>query len=192
MRHADKTRTMDRVPDGEKELGCGPLFNPTHQASSASHHLPRMTSEYDNEADEAAAHGSIPFWKCCLLCGTDLELDWPHLSELNPSEIKNHAYGEWRRGAELGCSFCNIVVSVAADARKQHGCTISERYDVITGLPDRDYTLKGFQVFLGLNESTERYLLALEFVWMPLLVDPGQQNQFWGTITIYLDGKLPR
>ncbi|KAG6361761.1 hypothetical protein INS49_009989 [Diaporthe citri] len=148
-----------------------------------------MASEYDSEIDEAANHGSIPFWKRCLLCGTDLELDWPYLPEINPSDIKNHAHGEWRRGAELGCSFCNIVVSVVDDARKQHGCSISDGYGrILSALPDRKYTLKGFQVFLGLNESTDRYLLALEFVWMPLLVDPEEQNEFWGTITIYLDG----
>lgn len=151
-----------------------------------------MAFEHDSEVDEAAHNGSIPYWKRCLLCGTDLELDWPHLSELNPSDIKNHALGEWTRGAELGCSFCNIVVSVVDDAKQQHGCSIPDDYDIIQVLPDGDYTMKGFQVFLGLNESTERYLLALEFVWMPLLVDSGNQNEFWGTITIYLDGTLPR
>lgn len=152
-----------------------------------------MASEYDSEVDEAADHGSIPFWKRCLLCGADLDLEWPHLSEVNPSDIKNNAPAEWRRSAELGCSLCNIVVSVIDDARKQHGCSIPDDYHKIMGaLPDREYTVKGFQVFLGLNESTERYLLALEFVWMPLLLDSGQKMEFWGTITVYLDGMLPR
>lgn len=139
---------------------------------------PEMASEYDSEVDEAVDHGSVSSWKRCLVCGTDLELEWPHLSEVNPSGIKNHARDEWTRGAELGCSFCNIVFSVINDAGKRYGCSIGDQ-------------VKDFQVFLGLNESTGRYLLALEYVWMPLLVEPGHVNRAWGSITVYLDGKPP-
>lgn len=124
----------------------------------------------------------------CLLCGTDLGLDWPDLSKLVPADIRDHAPDDWRRAAHSGCPFCNVVVSVVDDARKQHGCFVA-------GLPFRNWEVNynGFQVFLGPNESTGQYLLALEHVWMPLLVEPGEeQNEFWGIITVYLDGTLTR
>lgn len=150
-----------------------------------------MAAEHDSEVALAADHGSIPFWKRCLLCGTHLELEWPDLSEVNPSDIKNRGRREWRRGAELGCSFCNIITSVFDDAENQHKCQIPNGlYIEDTGNPGGSYKMEGSQVFLGPNESTGRYLLALEFVNMPLLVGPGQQPDYWGIITIYLDGTL--
>lgn len=155
--------------------------------------IPRaMAAEHDSEVALAADHGLLPFWKRCLLCGTDLELEWPDLSEVNPSDIKNRGRGEWRRGAELGCSFCNIIISVFDDAEKQHNCQIPDGFLISnTDSPQCFYKIEGSQVFLGPNGSTGRYLLALEFVDMPLLAEPGQQPNYWGIITIYLDGTLP-
>lgn len=150
-----------------------------------------MAAEHDSEVVLAADQGSVPFWKRCLLCGTDLELEWPDLSELSPSNIKNRGRGEWRRSAELGCSFCNIINSVFDDAEKQHKCRIPDGFYISnTGSAGGSYKIEGPQVFLGLNESTGRYLLALELVNMPLLVEPGQPPDFWGIITIYLDGTV--
>lgn len=153
----------------------------------------KMTAEHDIKGAVLEDHDSVPFWNHCLLCGTDLEQDWPDLSELDPSDIKNHAHDEWRRAAETGCPFCSIVVAVIDDAGKQHGCSIPDKYHNIknTGSPT-DNDKKGFQVILERNGSTGRYLLALELVWMPLLVEPGKKldSEFWGTITVYLDGTL--
>ena len=149
-----------------------------------------MAAEYDSEVALAAEHGSGPFWNRCLLCGTDLKLDWPDLNELNPSDIKNHAHDEWRRAAAAGCPFCNIIIAVIDDAKQQHRCSVPDVYNLImTGSPTGN-DIKGFQVILARNDSTGRYLLALEHIWMPLLVQPEEQREFWGTITVYLDGAL--
>lgn len=148
-----------------------------------------MASECDSEGRPVAdcGLGSGPFGKNCLLCGTDLKLDWPDLSRLNPAHVKNHAPGDWRRAAQSGCPFCNIIIAVIDDAGKQHGCSVPDVYRIReTGIPG-GYDTKGFQVLLELNESTARYLLALELIMMPL-EEPRTQGQFWGTITIYLDG----
>lgn len=146
-----------------------------------------MSAEYDGEVGEAADEPSFPFWNCCLLCGTNLEQDWPDLSGLSPSDIKNHAHDEWRRAAKSGCPFCSIIISIIDDAGEHHGCSIPDDYELAnTGSPAGDET-RGFQVILSRNESTGRYLLALELVWMPL-EEPRAQSEFWGTITVYLDG----
>lgn len=151
-----------------------------------------MAAEHDSEVAPGAAcgFGTGSFEKNCLLCGTDRELDWPDLSKLDPADVKNHTPGDWRRAAESGCPFCNIIVAVIDDAGKQHGCSVPDVYQVWNSGPAAsDDKIKGFQVFLGPNEATGRYLLALEHVWMPNMVEPGE---WWGTITVYLDGKPPQ
>lgn len=76
-----------------------------------------MTAECDREVAQFAGLHSLPIWNRCLLCGTDLELDWPDLCELNASDIKNHAHDKWRRAAGSGCPFCSIVIAVIDDAQ---------------------------------------------------------------------------
>lgn len=148
-----------------------------------------MDAKYDSETASAAEYGSGPSWNRCLLCATDLKLDWPDLTKLKPSNINNHAHDEWRKAAAAGCSFCNIIIAVADDAVKQHRCSIPGYYEKLlnTGLPPGE-SLKGFQVSLNCNKSTGRYLLALEPLWMPLWADPEEQSHWWGAITVYLDG----
>lgn len=154
--------------------------------------IPRaMAAEHESEVALAADYGSVPFRNHCLLCGTDLRQDWPDLSTLNPSDIKNHAREKWRRAAESGCSFCNIITAVIDDAEKQHGCSVPEDYRRIQKDSPFGGDLEGFQVFLGRSDSTGRYLLALEFVMMPLLVEAKEMSEWWGTITIYVDGAQP-
>lgn len=151
-----------------------------------------MAAEHDVEEAPPADHGSVPFWNHCLLCGTDLEQDWPDLSELDPSDIKDHAIDEWRRASETGCPFCNIIIAVIEDAGKQHGCSIPDDFRLRRIGSPTGNAIKGFQVILERNESTGQYLLALEVVWMPLLMEPGKRmdSEFWGIITVYLDGKV--
>lgn len=132
-------------------------------------------------------HGSGEFQMRCRLCGTDLGQDWPDLSELNPLDIKNHALDEWRGAADWGCPFCNIVISVLDDSWKQYGCYDSLYYKDPANTPDPD--MQGFQVMLHPNTKGQ-YLLSLEHINMPLLVDPdSEQDEFRGTITVYLDGE---
>ncbi|KAK2599200.1 hypothetical protein N8I77_010973 [Diaporthe amygdali] len=145
----------------------------------------QMATKHDGETALAAAHGSGTFPKRCELCDTVLAQDWPDFSKIDPLSIKNHAGGEWKRAAESGCPFCSIVVSVIGDARIQHGCSMPADFGVIDYESSTEERIKGFQVFLGLNASTGRYLLAIEHVWMPML--GGTQKEFWGTITVYLD-----
>lgn len=149
-----------------------------------------MAEEHDSEAAPATSLGSSTFRTSCYLCDSVLEQDWPDLSTINPLNIKNRAGYEWERAAESGCPFCNIVVSVVDDAREQYGCSTAEESSPLLnpGLPYGENT-RGFQVFLGPRDSTGRYLLALELVMMPLLVEPGFQKEFWGIITVYLDGE---
>lgn len=138
-----------------------------------------MAGEYDSGSIPASDDSSSIVEVCCELCATNLARDWPDLSAINPLDISKHADDEWRRAAELGCSFCNIVISVFDDAVEQHGCSSVAPLDAT-----------GFQVYLGPDGSTGRYLLALEHVMMPLLVEPSDgMKEFWGIITVPLDGK---
>ncbi|KAL1867856.1 hypothetical protein Daus18300_006131 [Diaporthe australafricana] len=138
-----------------------------------------MAAKCDSEMGPASDHASGTLRKRCDLCATDLERDWPDLSLINPRDIKNHAEEEWRRAAELGCSFCNIIVSISDDAAEQYGCSFPADF--------KSLDLKWFQVFLCPNGSTGRYTLALTHVWMPLLAGPGFRKEFWGAITVHLD-----
>lgn len=151
-----------------------------------------MDAKYDSEVAPAAGYGLGPSWNRCLLCDTDLDLDWPDLTKLKPSKIRNHAQDEWRKAAAAGCSFCNIIIAVTDDAGKQHKCSVPDTYDQLinTGHPPGDGP-KGFQVSLNRNESTGRYLLALEHIWMPSFADFDdfdEQDHYWGKITVYLNG----
>lgn len=129
-----------------------------------------MAADSASQATDLTS-GSGSFGKSCLLCCTDLELDWPDLSRVNPADAGNHAFGDWKQAAESGCAFCNIVVGVIDDAWKQHECLVSRDMNVI----------------LSLNESTGRYLLAFDPV-MIRLEEPHAQRWGRGTITVYLDG----
>jgi hypothetical protein len=166
-----------------------PLSKPNTQASQASIISRGMAAEYEAALAAEQAFGS--FCNHCLLCGTNLYLDWPDLTELNPSEIKNHAHDEWKRAAATGCPFCSIIVAVIDDAVEQHGCSIPgpDEYGCIETRSPTRTGIKGFQVILARNDVTGRYLLALEHVWMPLLVEAGEQSEFWGNITVYLSGQ---
>lgn len=151
-----------------------------------------MDAKYDSEVAPAAEYGSGPSWNRCLLCSTDMELDWPDLTKLKPSNIKNHAHDEWRMAAAAGCPFCKIIIAVIDDAGKQYRCSVPDFYDQLlnTGNPPGG-RVKGFQVSVTRNESTGRYLLALEHIMMPLFAgsdEMDEQDHFWGTITVYLDG----
>lgn len=134
-------------------------------------------------------HGLGPFWNRCFLCGTDLELDWPDLTELVPSDIKNRAHDDWRWAAAMNCPFCSIVIAILNDAGREHDCSVPDDYRLaFAGGPLGNY-IKGFQVVLARNESTGKYLLALEVIWIPL-PENEWQRKFWGIITVYLDGVL--
>lgn len=73
------------------------------------------------------------------------------------------------------------------DSWKRYGC-----YDTLYFKdPEnaRDPDEQGFQVLLHANGKGQ-YLLSLEHINMPLLVGPDAgNNEFRGTITIYLNGK---
>lgn len=185
----DENRCRARV--GKQLLDCG---RPQVQLSWPLQHTiisREMTAECDRQVAQFAGLHSLPFWNRCLLCGTNLELDWPDLSELNASDIKNHAHEKWRRAAESGCPFCSIVIAVIDDAVKQHGCSVPDHYRRLWTDGPFGGDLEAFQVFLGRNESTGHFLLALELVMMPFFHESGKQSEFWGTITVYLDGPQP-
>lgn len=151
-----------------------------------------MDAMYDSEVASAAEYGSGHSWNRCLLCDTDLKLDWPDLTKLKASNIRNHAHDEWRRAAAAGCPFCKIIIAVIDDAGKQYRCSVPDFYDQLlyAGDPPGD-SLKGFQVSLRRNESTGRFLLALEHIWMPPFAgfnEFDEQHHYWGKITVYLDG----
>lgn len=188
MCHADMAGAMTEDQTLSKYLSVVP--SRTHLIPSPQHLniFQDMATQCDSEVAPPAGHGSVPFWNHCLLCGTDLRQDWPDLSTLNPSDIKNHAREKWRRAAETGCSFCNIIIAVIDDAEKQHGCSVPDFYRRVHKDSPFGGDLEGFQVFLGRSDSTGRYLLALEFVMMPLLLEPKEKDEWWGTITIYVDG----
>lgn len=136
----------------------------------------------------APGHGSNPFVMRCRLCHTDLGQDWPDLSKLDPLSIKNHPLDAWRTAADWGCPFCNIIISVLDNSWKQYGCYDSLYFKDPENA--RDPVMQGFQVLLHPNGKGQ-YLLSLEHINMPLLVGPGGVNdEFRGTITVYMDGKL--
>lgn len=150
-----------------------------------------MDAIHDSDVAPAAdpGSGSGASGNNCFLCGTDLGLDWPDLSKLNTVDMEGHLYDDWEWAAVFGCPFCNIIFDVVDDIGKRHGCSILGNHtSTQKALLDH---LGALQVHLRLNEVTQRYLLALEMVWMPLLVDYGTQSEFWGIVTVYLDGTLP-